>query len=108
MVSCATRAGSTASPSPLSSPDTSRALREAAGTSFVTPEVLELGGACERTMSRRTDYVVLGSQSADEWAPGAWPNPSSPWPTGYRVYPGRRRPYGGLIDRSPRPTSTCG
>ncbi|MCG6958074.1 MAG: BRCT domain-containing protein [Gemmatimonadetes bacterium] len=34
-------------------------------------EVLELGGACERTVSRRTDYVVLGSLSADDWAQDA-------------------------------------
>jgi hypothetical protein len=31
-------------------------------------EVLELGGECDRTVSRRTDYVVLGSLSAGEWA----------------------------------------
>jgi hypothetical protein len=31
-------------------------------------EVEELGGVCERTVSRRTDYVVLGSISAQDWA----------------------------------------
>jgi hypothetical protein len=31
-------------------------------------EVAELGGQCERAVSRRTDYVVLGSLSADEWS----------------------------------------
>lgn len=34
-------------------------------------EVLELGGECDRTVSRRTDYVVLGSLSAGEWAQDA-------------------------------------
>lgn len=31
-------------------------------------EVVELGGSCERTVSRRTDYLVLGSLSASDWA----------------------------------------
>lgn len=35
-------------------------------------EVRELGGRCERTVSRRTDYVVLGSLSADEWTQSAF------------------------------------
>lgn len=30
-------------------------------------EVVELGGACERTVSRRTDYLVIGALSAAEW-----------------------------------------
>lgn len=30
-------------------------------------EVVDLGGACERTVSRRTDYLVLGALSATEW-----------------------------------------
>jgi len=30
-------------------------------------EVVELGGACERTVSRRTDYLVLGALSAADW-----------------------------------------
>lgn len=30
-------------------------------------EVVELGGACERTVSRRTDYLVLGGLSAADW-----------------------------------------
>lgn len=34
-------------------------------------EVIELGGQCERAVSRRTDYVVLGSLSADEWSQDA-------------------------------------
>ena len=31
-------------------------------------EVVELGGTCERAVSRRTDYLVLGSLSAADWA----------------------------------------
>lgn len=31
-------------------------------------EVVELGGACERAVSRRTDYLVIGSLSAADWA----------------------------------------
>jgi NAD-dependent DNA ligase len=34
-------------------------------------EVRELGGECERSVTRRTDYVVLGSLSAGEWAQDA-------------------------------------
>lgn len=30
-------------------------------------EVTELGGACERTVSRRTDYLVLGGLAALDW-----------------------------------------
>ena len=30
-------------------------------------EVEELGGICERTISRRTDFVVVGSISAQDW-----------------------------------------
>lgn len=30
-------------------------------------EIVDLGGTCERTVSRRTDYLVLGSLSASEW-----------------------------------------
>ncbi|NJD19504.1 MAG: hypothetical protein FIA95_09530 [Gemmatimonadetes bacterium] len=30
-------------------------------------EVEELGGTCEHTVSRRTDYLVLGGLSASEW-----------------------------------------
>ena len=30
-------------------------------------EVEELGGICERTISRRTDFVVIGSISAQDW-----------------------------------------
>lgn len=30
-------------------------------------EVLELGGECERAVTRRTDYLVIGSLSATEW-----------------------------------------
>jgi hypothetical protein len=35
-------------------------------------EVLELGGTCERTVNRRTDYVVIGALAANEWAQGAF------------------------------------
>lgn len=31
-------------------------------------EVTELGGSCERTVTRRTDYVVIGSIAASDWA----------------------------------------
>ena len=31
-------------------------------------EVLELGGTCERAVNRRTDYVVIGSLAATDWA----------------------------------------
>ena len=31
-------------------------------------EVVELGGSCEHTVSRRTDYLVIGSLSASDWA----------------------------------------
>jgi hypothetical protein len=31
-------------------------------------EVIELGGTCERGVNRRTDYVVIGSLGADDWA----------------------------------------
>ena len=31
-------------------------------------EVEELGGICERTISRRTDFVVIGSISAQDWS----------------------------------------
>ena len=30
-------------------------------------EVTELGGTCERTVNRRTDYVVIGSIGASDW-----------------------------------------
>jgi NAD-dependent DNA ligase len=30
-------------------------------------EVLELGGMCEHSVSRRTDYVVIGSLAANDW-----------------------------------------
>lgn len=30
-------------------------------------EVLELGGVCERTVSRRTDYLVIGAIGANDW-----------------------------------------
>jgi NAD-dependent DNA ligase len=31
-------------------------------------EVLELGGVCEHTVNRRTDYVVIGALAANDWA----------------------------------------
>lgn len=31
-------------------------------------EVLELGGHCERAVTRRTDYLVIGSIAADDWS----------------------------------------
>jgi hypothetical protein len=33
-------------------------------------EVIELGGTCERGINRRTDYLVIGSLAADDWAQG--------------------------------------
>jgi len=35
-------------------------------------EALELGGTCERSVNRRTDYVVIGSLAASDWAQGAF------------------------------------
>jgi NAD-dependent DNA ligase len=35
-------------------------------------EVLELGGMCERTINRRTDYVVIGTLGAADWAQTAF------------------------------------
>jgi len=35
-------------------------------------EVLELGGTCERTVNRRTDYVVIGALAASDWAQAAF------------------------------------
>jgi len=35
-------------------------------------EVMELGGTCERTVNRRTDYVVIGALSAADWTQGAF------------------------------------
>ncbi len=31
-------------------------------------EVVELGGECERSVTRRTDYLVIGALSAADWA----------------------------------------
>lgn len=31
-------------------------------------EVEELGGLCERSVSRRTDYLVIGSLAAEDWS----------------------------------------
>jgi hypothetical protein len=31
-------------------------------------EVMELGGTCERTINRRTDYVVIGALGATDWS----------------------------------------
>jgi hypothetical protein len=31
-------------------------------------EVVELGGECERSVTRRTDYLVIGALSATDWA----------------------------------------
>jgi len=31
-------------------------------------EVIELGATCERGINRRTDYLVIGSLAADDWA----------------------------------------
>jgi hypothetical protein len=33
-------------------------------------EVMELGGNCERGVNRRTDYVVIGTLGAGDWAQG--------------------------------------
>jgi hypothetical protein len=30
-------------------------------------EVVELGGACERSVTRRTDYLVIGALAASDW-----------------------------------------
>ena len=35
-------------------------------------EVLELGGTCERTVNRRTDYIVIGSIGAADWSQRAF------------------------------------
>jgi hypothetical protein len=35
-------------------------------------EVLDLGGACERSISRRTDYVVIGALAATDWSQSAF------------------------------------
>jgi NAD-dependent DNA ligase len=35
-------------------------------------EVMELGGTCERTVNRRTDYVVIGALAASEWSQSAF------------------------------------
>jgi hypothetical protein len=35
-------------------------------------EVMELGGTCERTINRRTDYVVIGALSANDWRQAAF------------------------------------
>lgn len=35
-------------------------------------EVLELGGSCERTVNRRTDYVVIGTLAAADWSQAAF------------------------------------
>ncbi len=35
-------------------------------------EVLELGGTCERTVNRRTDYVVIGALGAADWGQTAF------------------------------------
>jgi hypothetical protein len=31
-------------------------------------EVVELGGACERSVTRRTDYLVIGTLAAGDWS----------------------------------------
>lgn len=31
-------------------------------------EIVELGGRCERSVSRRTDYLVIGSLAGEDWA----------------------------------------
>ena len=31
-------------------------------------EILELGGMCERTVNRRTDYLVIGTLASDDWS----------------------------------------
>jgi hypothetical protein len=35
-------------------------------------EVIELGGTCERTINRRTDYVVIGALAASDWSQSAF------------------------------------
>lgn len=35
-------------------------------------EVIDLGGLCERTVSRRTDYIVIGSLAAGDWSQSAF------------------------------------
>lgn len=35
-------------------------------------EVMELGGSCEHTVNRRTDYVVIGTIAADDWCQGSF------------------------------------
>jgi NAD-dependent DNA ligase len=35
-------------------------------------EVMELGGTCERTINRRTDYVVIGALAASDWSQAAF------------------------------------
>jgi NAD-dependent DNA ligase len=35
-------------------------------------EVMELGGTCERTINRRTDYVVIGALAAADWSQAAF------------------------------------
>lgn len=35
-------------------------------------EVRERGGICERSVNRRTDYVVIGSMAADDWSQAAF------------------------------------
>jgi hypothetical protein len=35
-------------------------------------EVMELGGTCERTINRRTDYVVIGALGAADWSQAAF------------------------------------
>jgi hypothetical protein len=33
---------------------------------------MELGGTCERTVNRRTDYVVIGALAANDWSQSAF------------------------------------
>ena len=35
-------------------------------------EVIDLGATCERSINRRTDYVVIGALAADEWSQSAF------------------------------------
>lgn len=35
-------------------------------------EVIELGGVCERAVSRRTDYLVIGAIAAADWYQGSF------------------------------------
>lgn len=35
-------------------------------------EVRERGGICERSVNRRTDYVVIGAMAADDWSQAAF------------------------------------